>query len=125
MTQRPRTAPSGSSYDEMPFSVVLFRYLWPFWLFKDATRGDRLARAAAYRHNRSMRIYLPGYMRRWVFNSAFALALVRAAGNFSSRPFSWDLSVLLTVASTIALAGSLCVLLVIGYIYLYLERHPG
>lgn len=109
----------------MPFSVVLFRYLWPFWLFKDATRGDRLARAAAYRHNRSMRIYLPGYMRRWVFNSALALALVRAAGDFSSRPFSWDLSVLLTVASTIALAGSLCVLLVIGYIYLYLERHPG
>ena len=54
----------------MPFSRVLFRYVWPFWLFKDATRGDRYARAAAYRHNRDMRIYLPGYLMRWVLVSA-------------------------------------------------------
>ncbi|MGH8176829.1 MAG: hypothetical protein ACREV5_11265, partial [Steroidobacter sp.] len=42
---------------DMPLSQLLFRYIWPFWLFKDASRGDRTARAAAYRHNRSMRIY--------------------------------------------------------------------
>jgi len=99
--------------------------LWPFWLFKDATRGDRLARAAAYRHNRSMRMYLPGYMVRWVLSSALALAMTGAAGNLSSHASSLDVFVLLAAAGTIALAWSLCVLLVIGYIYLYLERHEG
>lgn len=53
-------------YDDLPFSLVLFRYLWPFWLFKDASSGDRLARAAAYRHNRDMRVYLPGYLMKWM-----------------------------------------------------------
>jgi len=58
-------------YVDMPFTHVLFRYVWPFWLFKDATRGDRYARAAAYRHNRDMRIHLPGYLLRWVLVSPF------------------------------------------------------
>jgi len=53
---------TSSSYIDMPLSLVLFRYVWPFWLFKDAARGDRYARAAAYRHNRDMRIHLPGYL---------------------------------------------------------------
>src|SRR5687767_6211684 len=39
-----------SRYADMPLPQILFRYVWPFWLFKDATRGDRYARAAAYRH---------------------------------------------------------------------------
>src|ERR1041384_8115223 len=66
MMPRPSGAALASCYEDMPLSLVLFRYLWPFWLFKDASRGDRLARAAAYRHNRSMRIYLPGYLMKWM-----------------------------------------------------------
>ena len=83
MTQR--AEPVTSYYDDMPFSLVLFRYMWPFWLFKDASRGDRCARAAAYRHYRSMRTYLPGYMLRWVFGCALALALVNAADALSEH----------------------------------------
>jgi hypothetical protein len=63
-----------ASYADMPLSRVLFRYVWPFWLFKDATRGDRYARAAAYRHNRDMRIHLPGYLLRWCLVSRATFA---------------------------------------------------
>ena len=46
MTQRAASPGSTvpvqiSSYDDMPFSQILFRYLWPFWLFKNAASGDR------------------------------------------------------------------------------------
>lgn len=123
MSRRADSMGDSSCYDEMPLSLLLFRYLWPFWLFKDATRGDRMTRAAAYRHNRSMRIYLPGYMVRWVFGSAFAFALVQAFSKGASKAASWDVFTLLSVMSAIAFVCSLCVLLLTGYIYLYLERH--
>ena len=123
MSRRADSMGDSSCYDEMPLSLLLFRYLWPFWLFKDATRGDRMTRAAAYRHNRSMRIYLPGYMVRWVFGSALAFALVQAFSKGTSEAASWDVFTLLSVMSAIAFVCSLCVLLLTGYIYLYLERH--
>lgn len=47
------------------FVRQLYLYLWPFWLFRDASRGSLLERAAAYRHNRAQRIYLPGYALKW------------------------------------------------------------
>src|SRR5690606_8033846 len=129
MTQRPRTAPSGSSYDEMPFSVVLFRYLWPFWLFKDASRGDRLARAAAYRHNRSMRIYLPGYLMKWMFNCVATFAITAGFGSLSpaqaASPGSLDVFGIIAAGWGLIFAGSLCVLFVTSYIYFYLSRHDA
>lgn len=123
MTQRAEPV----SYDEMPLSVVLFRYMWPFWLFKDASRGDRYARAAAYRHNRRMRMHLPGYMVRWVFGSVLAFALVSLADALAGHAAgaSWSLFALLAGAGAIVLACSLCVLLLTGYLYLYLNRHEA
>jgi hypothetical protein len=99
-------------YVDMPLSHVLFRYVWPFWLFKDATRGDRYARAAAYRHNRDMRIHLPGYLLRWLLVSTATFAVASASG-----------SPLLAAGWGIAFACCLCVLFVTSYIYLYLSRH--
>jgi len=114
---------AASIYEDMPFWSVLFRYLWPFWLFQDASRGDKLARAAAYRHNRSMRIYLPNYLAKWTFNSALALASTAGCETLAAHsnihmPFN-----LLAAAMGIAFALSLCVTFVIGYIYLHLDRH--
>lgn len=112
-----------SIYDEMPVSQLLLRYLWPFWLLKDASRGDRHARAAAYRHNRSMRIHLPGYLLRWLFSSGVALTLASA---FGARAHGNDLQAnvltLLAAGWGIVFACSLCVLFVVGYIYIYLSR---
>jgi hypothetical protein len=122
MTQRAKV--TSSYYDDMPLAQLLFRYLWPFWLFKDASHGDRLMRAAAFRHNRAMRGYLPGYMRRWVLGSTFALVIINAADLLSAHTAGTTLSVfsLIACASAIAFVCSLCVLLLIAYLYLYLNR---
>ena len=93
--QRSSGAALASCYDDMPLSLVLFRYLWPFWLFKDASRGDRLTRAAAYRHNRSMRIYLPGYLLKWMLSCVTAFGITSGFGSLSmaqaaSEPRSVD-----------------------------------
>lgn len=58
------------------FTRLLYLYLWPFWLFRDASRGSLLERAAAYRHNRAQRIYLPGYALKWTVLTALQAALL-------------------------------------------------
>jgi hypothetical protein len=49
------------------FSVLLYRYFFFEWLFRDASRGTLLERASALRFNREMGRYLPIYLRRWGF----------------------------------------------------------
>jgi hypothetical protein len=129
MTQR-AVSPAGtttvraSCYDDMPFSQVLFRYLWPFWLFRDATRGDRLARAAAYRHNRNMRVYLPGYLMKWICSSALTLGLTMALESQSSHPARVpDLFTLMAAGAGVMFACGITVFVVTAYIYLYLSRN--
>ena len=58
-----------------PLARLIFLHLWPFWLFRDASHGSLLARAAAYRHNRNMRVYLPGYLMRWSCGGFLLLTL--------------------------------------------------
>ena len=107
-----------------PLSQVLYRYVWPFWLLKDATRGDRYARAAAYRHNRDMRDHLPGYLMRWLLVSVLTLAVASGFSTLSApRAGTVDLFALLAAGSGIAFACCVCVLFVTSYIYLYLSRH--
>jgi hypothetical protein len=53
-----RTAPA--------FRTLLYRYFFFAWLFRDVTRGSRLERAAAWRHNRGQAHWLATYMRRWL-----------------------------------------------------------
>jgi hypothetical protein len=120
----------ASCYDEMPVAQLLFRYLWPFWLFKDATHGDWRARAAAYRHNRSMRVHLPGYLLKWMFASALAFAvtagfegLANAAGPIHPLPVYFYTA--LAAGGAILFAGGVCVLLMTSYVYLYLGKHDA
>jgi hypothetical protein len=125
MTQRSNTAVVSSSvYEDMALSVVLFRFLWPFWLFRDASSGDRFARAAAYRHNREMRIYLPGYLMKWLLSSTFILALATGLDSLATSvaPLSTLLS-LIAAGCAMVFACSVCVLFITAYIYLYLSRN--
>lgn len=111
-----------SSYEEMPVSLLLFKYLWPFWMFKDASRGDRFARAAAYRHNRGMRIYLPSYLARWAVSCLIWLGIVcllSAGTGEHHSPFVVDL---MAAVSGIVFACACCVLVATTYVYLYLSQ---
>ena len=125
MTQRAApTAASGAavvSYEDMPLSLVLFRYLWPFWLFKNAATGDRLTRAAAYRHNRSMRIYLPGYLLKWLCNCALAFGLIMAFDARSAH--APGLLSLMAAGAGVMFACAVTVLFVTGYVYVYLSHN--
>lgn len=51
---------------DMAFRTLLYRYFFFGWLFKDASRGNKLERAAAWRHNKERAHWLPTYMRRWL-----------------------------------------------------------
>jgi hypothetical protein len=124
LEQSDRVAVQRSLYDEMPFTRVLFRYLWPFWLFKDASRGDRWVRAAAYRHNCEMRVYLPGYLLKWFFSCALALAVTTGLDSLAAT-HSLDVFTLLAAGCGIVFACGVCVLFVTGYIYLYLGRNTA
>jgi hypothetical protein len=110
--------------DELPLSRLLVLYLWPFAYFKDAQRGDRLARAAAYRHNRAMRRYLPLYLRRWVILSTFFYGLICTSEALAAHPLSMtDPFAMLTVASALGLASAVSLIVITSYIYLYLCRY--
>jgi hypothetical protein len=123
MTPRPAAA-AASCYEDMPLSLVLFRFLWPFWLFRDASRGDRFARAAAYRHNRDMRVHLPGYLMKWSLSSTFVLAMTSGIDSLARSVTALStVLTLVTAACAIVFACSVCVLFVTAYIYLYLSRH--
>jgi hypothetical protein len=119
-----RIAVRHSLYDEMPFFQVLFRYLWPFWLFKDASRGDRWVRAAAYRHNREMRVYLPGYLLKWVLNCALAFAITNGLETLAST-HTLDVFTILAAGCGVVFACGVCVLFVTAYIYVYLGRNAA
>ena len=127
MTPRSSGAAIASHYDDMPLSLVLFRYLWPFWLFKDASRGDRVARAAAYRHNRSMRIYLPGYLMKWMLGCVTAFAITSGVGSMSTPQVAGSPDVFAIIAAGwgIIFACSVCVLFITSYIYFYLSRNDA
>lgn len=129
MTQRAgssadTTKVRASCYDDMPFAQVLFRYLWPFWLFRDATRGDQFARAAAYRHNRSMRVYLPGYLMKWICSSALTLGLTMACESLSAHSArAPGLFTLMAAGAGVMFACGITVFVVTAYLYLYLSRN--
>jgi hypothetical protein len=112
------------SYIDMPVSQVLFRYLWPFWMFKDANRGDRMARAAAYRHNRGMRIYLPGYLLKWLVSCTVIFGLTELFNHLSSAvQGTLDIFVLMAAGFGMIFACGLCLIVITAYIYVYLSHH--
>jgi hypothetical protein len=57
------------------FRVLLYRYFFFEWLFRDASRGTMMERESALRFNRQMRHYLPIYLRRWLVVVIFSCAV--------------------------------------------------
>lgn len=88
---------SSEQVPELPFRSLLYRFLFFDWLFRDVGAArTRLERHAAFQHNRRMRRYLPVYLRRWSFLTAFDFALgvlfekVLQAGLLSAWFFTWS-----------------------------------
>ena len=54
---------------------TILKFFWPIDVFRDASKGTRLERAAAYRHNRENRVQIPGYVK----NGVITIVLLAAA----------------------------------------------
>ncbi|GAB3453359.1 hypothetical protein GCM10027321_03400 [Massilia terrae] len=66
----------SSATEQMPFRRLLYRFLFFDWLFADVHAArNRIERHAARQHNRRMSRYLPVYLRRWSFLTAFDFGL--------------------------------------------------
>jgi hypothetical protein len=83
---------------ELPFRVLLYRYLFFGWLFRDMGRQKTLfERAAAWRHNREQSRWLPLYMLRYSVSGVLLLGLGAVAETLSPL-----LSTLFYVPATLA-----------------------
>lgn len=103
----------------------LVRFFSPAWLFRDASRGSALERAAAFRHNRRMRAHLPRYMARWAAAGGMAFVLMASFdGTDGASAAAPSLAVLLAATFGVLFACAACALFVVGYVYLALGR-PG
>lgn len=89
-----------------PLWQLLYRYWFWGWLFRDASQGDLVRRAAAWRHNLAQRMHLPVYMRRWLGMLAatlvVALALEAALDARAVSAAFYVTSVLAAVVETVA-----------------------
>ena len=66
---------SEGSQGDAALRVLLYRYFFFDWLFRDVNAGSVLERAAAWRFNQQMRRYLPIYLRRWTIVVVFSYAV--------------------------------------------------
>lgn len=64
--------------------LLLYRYFFFSWLFRDVRCGSRFEQAAAWRHNQAQSRWLPTYLWRW---SVLSLLLF-SAGGLSSQVFA-------------------------------------
>jgi hypothetical protein len=51
------------------------RFFFYGWLFRDASAGTFLERAAALAHNKEQSKWLPTYLRRWILLGGLLLAM--------------------------------------------------
>ena len=102
----------------------LSRFFSPFHQMKDVSRGSFEERAAAHRHNRSLRGEISACMTRWLLCCAVASGLTSIfdtlAGNSSRTGI--DVFVLLAAACATFIACGVCVLFVSAYVYVYLAH---
>jgi len=81
---------------EIPFRVLLYRYVFFAWLFQDMSRPrSLLERAAVWRYNQEQSRWLPLYMLRYIV-MGFSLAGLGAV----AESLSPVLSVMFWVPST-------------------------
>lgn len=97
LSGQPPDPDAHAAVAELPFATLLYRFLFFDWLFADVRATQNLyERHAARVHNQRMSRYLPVYLRRWSFLTAFDFGLgclverVLQAGVLSAWFFTWS-----------------------------------
>ncbi|BBA33710.1 uncharacterized protein sS8_1753 [Methylocaldum marinum] len=90
--------------NDRSLSCLLYLYLWPLWIFENVNVGSFLERAAAYRRNRSRRVYLPGYTAKWTVIFGLLMAMLSALECMGNVFAAWKFSFMLLACGTGILA---------------------
>lgn len=103
--------------EDEPMWRLWYRFLWPFIHFRDVTVCSPLERRQNYRHNRAMRICLPGFVLKW---------LVLAAAAFASGGYlAAELALAIPAAGCyLAATWALLVAVLSSVCWVWLERFP-
>ena len=118
MNMRHALAPSRES-----LTYLLYLYIWPFWMFRDADAGSLLERAAAYRHNRALRIHLPGYLVKWSLIFLMLLGATWWLEQLAAAYWSWQACCYVLAGATGTMAALAVIVFVITLVaYLFLCR---
>lgn len=117
MKTQPYDTPEGAPGSAEPFWRLLYKYFWPFPYFRDVTRGLRMERQQNYRHNRAMRVHLPGFAFKWALLTAFCFALGMALAAMPAP-------VVLTACFYVTGSWTLVVSLTLLTAWCWLERFP-
>jgi hypothetical protein len=77
-----------------------------------------------------MRIYLPGYLMKWMFSCVTAFAITAGFGSLSPAPApgragALDVFAIIAAGWGIIFACSMCVLFITSYIYFYLSHNDA
>ncbi|HYE35530.1 hypothetical protein [Methylocaldum sp.] len=114
---------NASNVRNESLSYLLYLYLWPLWIFESVNVGSFFERAAAYRRNRSKRVYLPGYTAKWIVIFAMLIAMLSAFENMANAYAAWKVSFILLAggAGILAILAFVVVVMTI-VIYLLLTR---
>ncbi len=84
----------------LPFHVLLYRYLFFGWLFKDvSTGGNVFERAALHRHNREQARWLPVYLMRWLWLGLACYAIGQLMELVLEAPLLFNVFYTLSAAS--------------------------
>lgn len=97
-----------------PLWYLVYRFLWPFQYFRDATRGEQWERQRNYRHNRAMRVYLPGFMMKWVVLTGLCYSAGGALSHAGAE--------ILAAGCFLAACWTLVVVVLLGVDWLWLRR---
>jgi heme/copper-type cytochrome/quinol oxidase subunit 3 len=90
-------------------SGAIGRYFFYGWLFRDASAGSDLERAAALRHNRNLSKWLPTYLRRWlVIGSVTVILATWSERNLDNALLSAVLAVALVLIVVFLIVTLLC-----------------
>lgn len=93
------------------FLVLLHRYMFYSWLFRDVNRGNLFEQHAAWQHNVDASRWLPLYLMRWMVFAGILLCLGGAvemgagapvASTFFYVPFALSLTICAKIVACIA-----------------------
>lgn len=82
--------------------VLLYRYFFFDWLFRDVSRGTAQERESALRFNRQIRHYLLVYLRRWMALVVFSCAVGASFEKALSLDYAATVFYCLTTVSLVA-----------------------